>query len=45
MAFSRRGRSVLFAEHVFYSFRDDKIEEVWALLDTQMVAGQLAAGK
>jgi predicted ester cyclase len=36
------GKSISFAEHVFYKFRDGKIYEVWSLLDVPSIAEQLA---
>ena len=36
------GKSISFAEHVFYKFRDGKIYEVWSLLDVASIAEQLA---
>ena len=36
------GKSISFAEHVFYKFRDGKIYEVWSLLDVPSIAKQLA---
>jgi predicted ester cyclase len=35
------GRRVSFAEHVFYRFRDDRIEDVWSVIDTDAVRRQL----
>lgn len=35
------GQTISFAEHVFYRFRDGKIEEVWSLLDRDAIAAQL----
>ena len=37
------GRTILFAEHAFYKFRDGKIEEVWSLLDRAAVEAQFDA--
>ncbi|MCO1659890.1 ester cyclase [Pseudonocardia humida] len=34
------GRRVTFAEHVFYRFRDGRIERVWSLIDTDAVRDQ-----
>lgn len=34
------GRRVTFAEHVFYRFRDERIEQVWSLIDTNAVRDQ-----
>ena len=36
------GKSISFAEHVFYKFRDGKIYEVWSVLDVPSIAKQLA---
>lgn len=36
------GKTISFAEHVFYRFRDGKIEEVWSLLDRAAITAQLA---
>jgi predicted ester cyclase len=38
------GRRVTFAEHVFYRFRDGRIERVWSLIDTNAVRDQLGLG-
>lgn len=35
------GRPVSFAEHVFYRFRDNRIEQVWSLIDTDGIRRQL----
>lgn len=35
------GRRVEFAEHVFYRFRDGRIEQVWSLVDTGAIHDQL----
>jgi predicted ester cyclase len=35
------GRRVQFAEHVFYRFRDRRIEQVWSLIDTNAIRDQL----
>ena len=37
------GRTILFAEHVFYKFRGGKIAEVWSLLDRSAVEAQFNA--
>jgi len=42
LGFQPTGRMVHFAEHVFYRFRDGKIDEVWTVLDLAAVAMQLA---
>ena len=36
------GKSISFAEHVFYKFRDGKIYEVWSLLDVPSIVEQLS---
>jgi predicted ester cyclase len=35
------GRRVSFAEHVFYRFRANRIEEVWSVIDTEGIRRQL----
>jgi predicted ester cyclase len=35
------GRRVAFAEHVFYRFREGRIEHVWSLIDTDAVRRQV----
>jgi predicted ester cyclase len=35
------GRRVSFAEHVFYRFRANRIEQVWSLIDTDGIRRQL----
>jgi len=37
------GRRVSFAEHVFYRFRANRIENVWSLIDTDGIRRQLPA--
>ncbi len=37
------GRQVVFAEHVFYRFREGRIAEVWSLLDREAIAAQCGA--
>jgi predicted ester cyclase len=37
-----RGRRVSFAEHVFYRFRANRIENVWSLIDTDGIRRQLS---
>lgn len=37
------GHRVAFAEHVFYQFRDGRIESVWSLIDTDGIRRQLSA--
>lgn len=36
------GRRVDFAEHVFYRFRGQRIEQVWSLIDTDAIRRTLA---
>ena len=36
------GRTVSFAEHVFYRFRANRIENVWSLIDTDGIRRQLS---
>lgn len=38
------GRRVTFAEHVFYRFRDGRIDQVWSLIDTNAVRDQADGG-
>ena len=35
------GRRVLFAENVFYAFRDERIREVWSVIDKAAIEAQL----
>lgn len=35
------GRSVSFAENVFYRFRGNKIEQVWSVIDKTVIEAQL----
>lgn len=35
------GRTVSFAENVFYEFREGKIAEVWSVIDKAAIEGQL----
>ena len=35
------GKSVSFAENVFYKFRDEKIVEVWSIIDKAAIEAQL----
>jgi predicted ester cyclase len=35
------GRRVVFAENVFYQFRDEKIAEVWSAIDKAAIEAQL----
>jgi predicted ester cyclase len=35
------GQRVSFVEHVFYRFRDDRIEQVWSLIDTDSIRRQV----
>ena len=36
-------KRVVFAENVFYQFREDKIEQVWSVVDVKSVESQLNA--
>lgn len=42
LGFEPTGALISFAEHVFYKFRDQKIVQVWSLLDVPAIAGQMA---
>jgi predicted ester cyclase len=42
LGFEPTGKSISFAEHVFYRFRDHKIAQVWSLIDTAAIAAQAA---
>jgi predicted ester cyclase len=35
------GRKVSFAENVFYRFRENRIEEVWSVIDKAAIETQL----
>ena len=35
------GRRVVFAENVFYRFRDERIAEVWSVIDKAAIEAQL----
>ena len=35
------GRRVIFAENVFYQFRDEKVVEVWSVIDKEAIEAQL----
>ncbi|SHN47239.1 ester cyclase [Cryptosporangium aurantiacum] len=35
------GARVVFTEHVFYRFRDDRISQVWSLLDVEALQNQM----
>jgi predicted ester cyclase len=35
------GRRVVFAENVFYQFRDERIAEVWSVVDKAAIEAQL----
>jgi predicted ester cyclase len=35
------GRQVVFAENVFYRFRDERIAEVWSVIDEGAIEAQL----
>lgn len=37
------GRQVRFAEHVFYRFAEDRIAEVWSIIDQAAIARQISA--
>ena len=43
LGFTPDGRRLVFAEHVFYRYRDGRIAEVTSLIDRAAVAAQLAA--
>lgn len=36
------GRRISFVEHVFYRFREGRIEHVWSLIDTDAIREQLS---
>lgn len=36
-----QGRRVRFAEHVFYTYEDEKIKSVWSVIDKAAIAAQL----
>lgn len=36
------GRNVTFTENVFYEFREDRIQEVWSVIDKAAVEAQLS---
>lgn len=40
LGFRPTGEQISFAEHVFYRFRDEKIAEVWSVIDTEAIAAQ-----
>jgi predicted ester cyclase len=42
LGFVPTGTQISFAEHVFYRFHDEKIEQVWSLIDTSAIAAQAA---
>jgi predicted ester cyclase len=42
LGFQPAGTLISFAEHVFYRFRDNKIAQVWSLIDTAAIAAQTA---
>jgi predicted ester cyclase len=44
LGFTPNGERLTFAEHVFYRFRDDRIAEVWSLIDRPAIESQLRAG-
>jgi predicted ester cyclase len=35
------GRRVSFVEHVFYRFRDGRIQDVWSVIDTDAIRSQV----
>jgi len=41
LGFSPNGERLVFAEHVFYRFREDRIAEVWSLIDRSAIESQL----
>ncbi|MDN5929303.1 MAG: ester cyclase [Hyphomicrobiales bacterium] len=41
LGLSVNGRKVSFAENVFYRFKDDRIEEVWSIIDKAAIESQL----
>ncbi len=41
LGFEPTGTLMSFAEHVFYRFRDQRIAEVWSLIDTPAIAAQI----
>lgn len=41
LGFVSHGRRIVFAEHVFYDFRDGRIAEVSSLIDRAAIAAQL----
>ena len=41
LGLSVNGRRVTFAENVFYRFREDKIEQVWSVIDRMAIEAQL----
>lgn len=43
LGFTPDGRRLVFAEHVFYRFRDGRIAAVWSLIDRAAIAAQLGA--
>lgn len=43
LGFTTTGRRLVFAEHVFYRFRDGRITEVSSLIDRFGIAAQLSA--
>ena len=42
LALPVNGRRVIFAENVFYQFRDGRIVEVWSVIDKAAIEAQLA---
>ncbi|WP_165857586.1 ester cyclase [Marinobacter sp. JSM 1782161] len=43
LGLSVHGRTVSFAENVFYEFRDEKIVQVWSVIDKAAIEAQLLA--
>lgn len=41
MGLQVNGRRIAFHEHVFYAFRDDRIKEVWSVIDKAAIQAQL----
>ena len=41
LGFSPNGERLIFAEHVFYQFRDGRIAAVWSLIDRPAIEAQL----
>ena len=45
LGFTPNGERLAFAEHVFYRFRQDRIVEVWSLIDRAAIDAQLHPGR